>query len=72
MKCAHCTEKAEIILKKFRNHTKVPYCRLHWLQLCLQETVKHCKINNCSLEKIGKYIDQNISIQDVYSHMTKH
>ena len=71
MKCCVCEDKAEIYVKK-PNKMKVPYCRLHWKMLCLQETVKLFKMNQWSLENFGKFTDEIFTVSDFFEHMTKH
>lgn len=72
MKCDYCNEKAEIVLKRFRDHSKVPYCRLHWKMLCMQETAKFLKVNNVTMEDFIKFVENELTIEDFFSHMTKH
>lgn len=72
MKCKYCDEKSEIMLKRFRDHSKVPYCRTCWKMLCLQETIKLFKMNQWSLEDFGKFADENFTVAEFFEQMTKH
>ena len=58
-------------LKGIRTHEKVYYCRMHWLMLCMQETVKHCKMNNIPVEEFGKLVDKSLKLEDFFDHLTK-
>jgi hypothetical protein len=71
MKCHYCNEKAEITVKKTCKE-KVPYCRFHWKMLCLQEAVKFFKMNQISIEEIGRLLDKNVKLADFFEHLTKH
>lgn len=72
MKCCACDDKAEMVLKKLRTHVKVPYCRLHWKMLCMQETAKFLKLNGVVMKDFIKFVEDEFTIVDFFSHMTKH